>query len=151
MWDLPRPGLEPVSPVLAGRFLTTAPPGKAPPPRSLSGVLFLHPSGERSKAPSLLSQGPPRSKPSSLPLQWCNSVLPLRNPHSYIIRYSPRPAGPKLLKFKKAAFILLDTSSLRQNPSDSITCFSHQYPSRGVHWESPGRFLFEHLSSRSQK
>ena len=26
MWDLPRPGLEPVSPVLAGRFLTTAPP-----------------------------------------------------------------------------------------------------------------------------
>ena len=29
MWDLPRPGLEPVSPVLAGRFSTTAPPGKA--------------------------------------------------------------------------------------------------------------------------
>ena len=28
MWDLPRPGLEPVSPALAGRFLTTAPPGK---------------------------------------------------------------------------------------------------------------------------
>ena len=27
-WDLPRPGLEPVSPALAGRFLTTAPPGK---------------------------------------------------------------------------------------------------------------------------
>ena len=28
MWDLPRPGLEPVSPALAGRFLTTAPAGK---------------------------------------------------------------------------------------------------------------------------
>ena len=28
MWDLPRPGLEPMSPALAGRFLTTAPPGK---------------------------------------------------------------------------------------------------------------------------
>ena len=28
MWDLPRPGLEPVSPALAGRFLTTGPPGK---------------------------------------------------------------------------------------------------------------------------
>ena len=27
-WDLPRPGLEPVSPVLAGRFSTTVPPGK---------------------------------------------------------------------------------------------------------------------------
>ena len=28
MWDLPRPGLEPTSPALAGGFLTTAPPGK---------------------------------------------------------------------------------------------------------------------------
>ena len=32
MQDLPRPGLEPVSPALAGRFSTTAPPGK---PRSV--------------------------------------------------------------------------------------------------------------------
>ena len=30
MWDPPRPGLEPVSPALAGRFSTTAPPGKPP-------------------------------------------------------------------------------------------------------------------------
>ena len=28
MWDLPRPGIEPVSPALAGRFFTTEPPGK---------------------------------------------------------------------------------------------------------------------------
>ena len=28
MWDLPRPGLEPVSPALADRLSTTAPPGK---------------------------------------------------------------------------------------------------------------------------
>ena len=35
MWDLPRPGLEPVSPALAGRLSTTAPPGK-----SRSVVLF---------------------------------------------------------------------------------------------------------------
>ena len=27
-WDLPRPGLEPMSPASAGRFSTTAPPGK---------------------------------------------------------------------------------------------------------------------------
>ena len=27
-WDLPRPGLEPVSPSLADRFSTTLPPGK---------------------------------------------------------------------------------------------------------------------------
>ena len=31
MWDLiPRPGIEPLSPVLAGGFLTTGPPGKSP-------------------------------------------------------------------------------------------------------------------------
>ena len=35
-WDLSRPGLEPVSPALAGRFSTTAPPGKP-----FSGVLTL--------------------------------------------------------------------------------------------------------------
>ena len=29
MWDLPRPGLEPMSPALAGGFLTTASPGKS--------------------------------------------------------------------------------------------------------------------------
>ena len=28
MWDLPGPGHEPVSPALAGRFLTTVPPGR---------------------------------------------------------------------------------------------------------------------------
>ena len=28
VWDPPRPGLETVSPALAGRFSTTAPPGK---------------------------------------------------------------------------------------------------------------------------
>ena len=30
MWDPPRPGLEPMSPALAGRLSTTAPPGKPP-------------------------------------------------------------------------------------------------------------------------
>ena len=30
MWDLPRPGLEPASPALAGRLSTTVPPGKPP-------------------------------------------------------------------------------------------------------------------------
>ena len=30
MWDLPGPGIEPMFPALAGRFLTTAPPGKSP-------------------------------------------------------------------------------------------------------------------------
>ena len=38
MWDLPRPGLKPVSPALAGRFSTTAPPGK--PPGQLLMLIF---------------------------------------------------------------------------------------------------------------
>ena len=38
MWDLPRPGLDPVSPTLAGRFSTTAPPGK---PRRILIIFFL--------------------------------------------------------------------------------------------------------------
>ena len=41
MWDLPRPGLEPVSPALAGRFLTTVPPGK-PPNGSLLMFVFYN-------------------------------------------------------------------------------------------------------------
>ena len=44
MWDLPRPGLEPVSPALAGRISTTAPPGKPPkflPALAISWVTFL--------------------------------------------------------------------------------------------------------------
>ena len=39
MWDPPRPGLEPVSPALAGIFSTTVPPGKPSP----SFLLFLSP------------------------------------------------------------------------------------------------------------
>ena len=38
MWDLPGPGLEPVCPALAGRFLTTVPPGK---PQSVFSARFL--------------------------------------------------------------------------------------------------------------
>ena len=46
MWDLPGPGLEPMSPALAGGFLTTAPPGKSPqyleePPIGAPGNLDL--------------------------------------------------------------------------------------------------------------
>ena len=43
MWDLPRPGLKPVSPALAGRFSTTVPPGKPLCLHSYSEVLdHLH-------------------------------------------------------------------------------------------------------------
>ena len=39
MWDLPRPGLEPVSPALAGEFLTAEPPGK---PQSAFSLILLY-------------------------------------------------------------------------------------------------------------
>ena len=40
MWSLLRPGIEPVSPALAGRFLTTGPPGKSR-PATLMHVFFV--------------------------------------------------------------------------------------------------------------
>ena len=41
MWDLLRPGLKPVSPALAGGFLTNAPPGKSPDSHIFS-FFFIH-------------------------------------------------------------------------------------------------------------
>ena len=40
MWDLPGPGLEPMSPALGGGFLTTAPPGKSLPLFSLTEIFI---------------------------------------------------------------------------------------------------------------
>ena len=41
MWDLPRPGLEPVSPVLSGRFLTTVQSGKPKDPKQIGPSKFV--------------------------------------------------------------------------------------------------------------
>ena len=41
MWDLPRPGLEPMFPALAGGFLTTVPPGKSPVTKFLKVISIL--------------------------------------------------------------------------------------------------------------
>ena len=41
IWDLPRPGLKPVSPALAGRLSTTVPPGKP-----LSCIIFSNKSDQ---------------------------------------------------------------------------------------------------------
>ena len=51
MWDLPRSGLEPMSPALAGRFSTTAPPGKPHPS-------FLFPSNTLLSLPGVLQSIP---------------------------------------------------------------------------------------------
>ena len=56
MWDLAGPGIELVSPALAGGFLTTVPPGKSPRKKFLkvhSSYLRLKES-ERSNRPKIL-------------------------------------------------------------------------------------------------
>ena len=63
---------------------------------------------------------------------------PLQAPCSHMIRYSSRPAWPKLLKLDKAALAQLGTSFLRQRPKGQCPCVHCQYPSLGVHGESSG-------------
>ena len=43
MWNHPGPGIKPISPALAGGFLSTVPPGKYP---QVSSLTKLHPRGE---------------------------------------------------------------------------------------------------------
>ncbi|KAJ8796084.1 hypothetical protein J1605_018232 [Eschrichtius robustus] len=50
MWALPGPGLKPVSPALAGGFLTTAPPGKP-------YALYFDSMGSRAQAQQLWHMG----------------------------------------------------------------------------------------------
>ena len=76
MWDLPRPGLEPVSPALAGRFPTTAPPGKPKKRIFLINVFEL-----REKRPeAILSKKFTSNK-------ICTSFINFPSPH-HIIQYS---------------------------------------------------------------
>ena len=52
MWDLPRPGLEPVSPAPAGGLPTTVPPGKSLPISSDSSCPVCHSRREQPKDPA---------------------------------------------------------------------------------------------------
>ena len=61
MWDLPGPGIEPVSPSLAGVFLTTAPPGKSE-THSFEGISLLWPSFSGKAIKLFLSTSPPQEK-----------------------------------------------------------------------------------------
>ena len=71
MWDLPRSGIEPVSPALAGRFLTTELPREAPAFKFLLNE-YMNSIGTFEPSVSL------RSKPVSLLSIWLyNSYLSL--------------------------------------------------------------------------
>ena len=59
MWDLPGPGLEPVSPALAGGFLTTEPPGKPGTSLSTASPSFLSVPSSFPRVPLGASPGSP--------------------------------------------------------------------------------------------
>ena len=71
MWDLPRPGLELVSPALADRFSITVPPGKPP---NLFILLFM-----ASVAVTCLE------RPS--PFQYCIKSLDLSGTSIFFLKY----------------------------------------------------------------
>ena len=79
MWDLPRPGLEPMSPALAGRLSTTAPPGK--PCRFLLVINFIHISVYMSIPIAQFSTPP--SPPHRGFLPWCPYVCSLQLCHNF--------------------------------------------------------------------
>ena len=64
MWDLPGPGVEPVSPALTGRLFTAEPPGKTPYPFQYIVFWILEPEKPRSDTPP-----PPSWSPAVSPLQ----------------------------------------------------------------------------------
>ena len=91
MWDLPRPGLEPMSPALAGRFSTTAPPGK---PYLLSfqfvfqfqysrntGIFNRYPSGKNFISQNAMLLGSP----------FCFSLTYAPYFQSYLVHRPPAP------------------------------------------------------------
>ena len=78
MWDLPGPGLEPVSPALAGGFLTTAPPGKS---------LQVHSWEQGTSKPCLRARGLPAG---GIQGQWSSGDWPM-------LRSLSHQQGPLLL------------------------------------------------------
>ena len=95
MWDLPRPGLEPVSPALAGRSSTTAPPGKphAPSFNIESPVCREHfqskEDGDGSPGTLLVLKLKPR-QPWAEP---CGGPPPLGSRHATASKTLPWPVG----------------------------------------------------------
>ena len=90
MWDFPRPGIEPGSPVLQDGFLTTEPPGKPNATYYYSGMFYIGPWGlnklpwiTKAKANTLVKSGKaelhdlssPGQGSNPCPLQWGSGVL----------------------------------------------------------------------------
>ena len=80
MWDLTRPGLEPVSPALAGGFLTTAPPGKPQRNTFLISILYLQKDKENRERGGRNVAGhpppPPECSERPQPTEWVRLLSP---------------------------------------------------------------------------
>ena len=70
MWDPPRPGLEPVCPALAGRFSTTAPPGKS------HDIFKQRTATHHGRYPN--EDWYKRQRGTSLVVQWIRTCLPMQ-------------------------------------------------------------------------
>ena len=117
MWDPPRPGLEHVSPQLAGRFSTTAPPGK---PDHAFLCLF-----------AMMTR--------NLVMEWLANMLltsvivigkqdPILIPHRYrranwYLQNGRLPPGPRFQEAYEASIIMLDCLSLREALSIGISIY----------------------------
>ena len=96
MWDIPRPGLEPMSPALAGGFLTTAPPGKP------SFIWFIYFGGIWRACEALPWCYTKRYSQRSV-----NLILICTTPsHSPLFIPFPTTPGHQILKFLRTALFL---------------------------------------------
>ncbi|KAJ8794162.1 hypothetical protein J1605_003308 [Eschrichtius robustus] len=77
MWDLPGPGLEPMSPALAGRFSTTAPPGKSL-QNSVIGKNFSSLEDCKRHLEQSFAQKDEKFWETSLVAQWLRICLPMQ-------------------------------------------------------------------------
>ena len=102
MWDLPRPGLEPVSPAWAGRFSTTEPPGKP-----TVSVLNENSNVMEAVRRGLTPQGPRRAA-----LRWAGALSPALPPPCSLhpVPSAPLPP-PRSLHPLLSPFFLLPTWS----------------------------------------
>ena len=82
MWDLLRLGLEPVSPALAGRFSTTAPPGK-PQSLALRSCASIHTRAVK----QYITLKHNAANLHTLPHITVKHLYPIFQPHAYVLQF----------------------------------------------------------------
>ena len=123
IWDLPRPGLEPVSPALAGRFSTTAPPGK--PKIQILYLGLQEPSKSVLSTCTLtliLSQLPLFTSPiTPRPGVWLRPLRVMHHPTASLLLQEAPPRAPRTLSVPREDPLVLQDSTQAQPPVMSTT------------------------------